>query len=104
LIDLTLRSVNVDLNFSSLEHGIEHEIGSIFESVFEPDQDFVLTAMFIGQPENDQNNSEVIISNIRSPPQLNENTKPKFEKNLELYNLGPEKKENEEIVIKLYLI
>lgn len=106
IIDLSIRSLASDeLNSTSLEHDLEHELMQALDTVIGSDQDFVFTCSYASQTgEIINDNSIIFITNLDEPYKLKENAKPSFEKHLLASGIDNGNRSGDEVIIRIYFV
>jgi hypothetical protein len=106
IIDLNIRCSSSDeVNSTSLEHDLEHELMKVLEGVIGSDQEFVFTCSYASQSgEISVDNSIIFITNLDETYKLKESAKPSFEKHLLASGNGEGNRGGDEVIIRLYFI
>jgi hypothetical protein len=106
LIDLSIRSLaSDDLNSTSLEYDLEHELVQALDMVIGSDQDFVFTCSYARQTgEINNDNSIIFITNLDEPYNIKENAKPSFEKHLLASGSDNGNRSGDEVIIRIYFV
>lgn len=106
LIDLNIRSLaSDDLNSTSLEHDLEHELMQALDTVIGINQDFVFTCSYSSHTgEINDDNSIIFITNLDEPYNIEENAKPSFEKHLLASGNDNGNRSSDEVIIRIYIV
>jgi hypothetical protein len=106
LIDLNIRSLaSDDLNSTSLEHDLEHELLQALDTVIGINQDFVFTCSYSSHTgEINDDNSIIFITNLDEPYNIEENAKPIFEKHLLASGNDNGNRSSDEVIIRIYFV
>ena len=112
LVDLALRNARsgeLNINTSSLEHGIERELGSMLAYSFGHGNNFVFTAAYASEPVVRAENGSVIFISDLAEIELGPDTasEPVYEVRVAAGAAGTKADQragNDEVVIRLYLI
>ena len=109
ITDLAIRNANHgEINFSSLENGIEDELSEKFDFLIADDRNFIITCGYQKAAVVDRYNiSALFISNMNEPPELEESSSPDHEFHLAIpmkTSTGPSTTGSEVVFIRLYFV
>jgi hypothetical protein len=105
IIDLDIRNTNTnELNTTSLQEGIEHELSSALTSVY-PDTDFVFICAYADDDSKVPDSStNIYLTNTESSLKPLDGLNPAYERVLTLPESRENGEQNNDIMIRLYLI
>ncbi len=106
LMDLAIRTGEFgEFNSPALDQGLQNDLEYTLNAVFGMRGNFIFTAGIAVEVGVEQNSStNIIITNLDEPPQLDDEVTPHFEKHLSSPNTVKSNFGSNQVIIRLYLI